>query len=152
MSRTGGTSQGDELPASFVRLAPRVAVPENTLSFSFVSSSGPGGQNVNKRATKCVLRVAVSSLPISPVQVSRLCDLGKTYLTSGGELVISADENKSQERNRDACIERLSELVRRALVAPKIRRATKPSRGSKERRLQAKRVISDRKRGRRGEE
>lgn len=135
-----------------IRLAPGVIVPEAALSFSFASSSGPGGQNVNKRATKAVLRVRLVDLPIPLDALARLRTLGSLYLTTHDELVIPADENRSQERNKDEAIERLSDLVRRALVRPKVRRATKPSRGSKERRLTEKKRRGEIKRRRGGQD
>jgi ribosome-associated protein len=129
-----------------------VRIPESALDFTFSSSSGPGGQNVNKRATKCTLRLALHAIPISAAQRHRLADLASWLVTGAGDLVIQADENRSQERNRSACLERLRELIIAAKVPPKIRRATKPSRGAKERRIQDKKVRGEIKRGRRGEE
>ncbi len=123
--------------------------PMSALSFSFVASAGPGGQNVNKRATKCVLRVALSSLHLTPGQQHRLASLASHYLTSEGELVIDSGEHRSQNQNRDECIERLSDLIRRSLVAPKVRKKTKPSKGAIRRRLEGKKVHSERKERRR---
>ncbi|CAG0962864.1 Peptidyl-tRNA hydrolase ArfB [Phycisphaerales bacterium] len=135
-----------------VRLAPGVTVPDAALSFTFASSSGPGGQNVNKRATKAVLRVRLADLPIPFDALDRLRSLGSLYLTTHDELVIPADENRSQERNKSEAIDRLSDLVKRALVRPKKRRATRPSRGSKERRLAEKKHRGEIKRRRGGED
>lgn len=118
------------------------------MEFKFSSSSGPGGQNVNKRATKCLLRVRLAGLPLTHAQHSRLVHLAGSAITDGGELLITADDNRSQIRNRDECIEKFAALLRRCLVAPKVRRPTRPSRGSKERRLKAKRITSDRKKKR----
>lgn len=126
----------------------RVVVLPESLSFSFVSSGGPGGQNVNKRATKCVLRVAVGSLLLAGGALDRLRGLAGSLLTAGDELVIASDEHRSQERNRGECVERLAELVRRAMVVPKVRKKTRPSRGAKERRLTAKKHKGDIKRDR----
>jgi len=131
------------------RLAPGVIVPEAVLVFSFASSSGPGGQNVNKRATKAVMRVRVTDLPLHHDALARLRTLGSLYLTTHDELVIPADEERSQERNKSLAIERLSDLVKRAIVRPKVRRKTKPSRGSKERRIAEKKSRGEIKRGRR---
>lgn len=135
-------------PQPGVRIGPGRTIPESLLEFSFVSSSGPGGQNVNKRATKCQLRVRLADLPLTPGQIARLTNLAGSAVTLEGDLLITADEYRSQPRNKDACIDRFAELVRRALVPPKVRRATRPSRGSVERRLQEKRVRSERKRHR----
>jgi len=132
-----------------IRLCPGVIVPDAALAFTFVSSSGPGGQNVNKRATKASLRVRLVDLPMPPAPLDRLRAAAGPYLVGDGELLITADEFRSQERNRSACIERLSTLVRQAMVRPKTRRATKPTRGSKERRLSEKKRRGDIKKTRR---
>lgn len=126
----------------------RVVARDDQFDFSFVSSGGPGGQNVNKRATKCVMRLAVTALALTPNQLDRLRGLAGSLLTTGDELVITSDEHRSQERNRSECIDRLAELVRRALVVPKVRRKTKPSRGAKERRISEKKRTGEIKRGR----
>lgn len=126
----------------------RVVVHDDDLRCSFISSGGPGGQNVNKRATKCVLRVALTAMALTPAQLDRFRTLAGSLLTAGDEVIISSDEHRSQERNRAECLDRLGDLVRRALVPPKVRRATKPSRGSKERRLTAKRVRGETKKRR----
>lgn len=131
----------DESPESpgEVELAAGVSVPGSVLRFTFVSSGGPGGQNVNKKATKAVLRVGVDDLRLRPPVRSRLLGLAGAYLTVENELVITNDEFRSQGRNRAACVERLRELVVRATVVPKKRKATKPTKGSKLRRLDEKR-------------
>lgn len=126
----------------------RVVAQDDQLDFSFVSSGGPGGQNVNKRATKCVMRVAVSALALTPVQLDRLRGLAGSLLTTGDELVIASDGHRSQERNRAECLDRLADLVRRALVVPKVRKKTRPSRGAKERRISEKKRTGEIKRGR----
>ncbi len=135
-----------------VRLAPGVEVPESALRFAFTTSGGPGGQNVNKVATRSVMRVTLSDLPLRDWQLARLRELASHLVTAEGELIISSGVHRSQSRNKDECVERLGELVRAAVVRPKVRRATKPTRGSKERRLSEKKRRGDMKRGRRGEE
>lgn len=124
-----------EAGSAGVEIAPGLNVPSAVLRFSFSGSRGPGGQNVNKRATKAELRVLVSDLPLSAPVALRLIDLAGRRVIDGGELVITADESRSQGQNKSACLDRLRELLVQAKVKPKIRRATKPSRGSKERRL-----------------
>jgi len=131
-------------------VTPRLLIPGALLDFSFARASGPGGQNVNKKSTKCVLRVKVASLPLHVDQRSRLNTIAGHLLTDAGELIITCDEHRSAPRNKSECLDRLRTLIARCLVAPKTRKATKPTRGSKERRLSAKRIASDRKRGRRG--
>jgi len=124
-----------ETGSAGVEIAPGLSVSSAVLRFSFSGSRGPGGQNVNKRATKAELRVLVSDLPLSAPVAMRLTDLAGRRIIDGGELVITADESRSQGQNKSACLDRLRELLVQAKVKPKIRRATKPSRGSKERRL-----------------
>lgn len=136
-----------------MEIAPGVRVPGGVLRFSYASASGPGGQNVNKRATKAILRVSLDDLPLSAPVRARVVRLGKGWLVGeDGELVIQADEHRSQRRNREACLERLRELLVRALTKPKPRVATKPGRGAVERRLRGKREHGEKKRRRRDTE
>ena len=131
-------------------IAPGVRVPEAALRFTFTAASGPGGQNVNKRATKAALRIAVSDLPLSERVRGRVRRLGRGWLTGeDGELLIMADEHRSQRRNKEACLERLRALLVRAMVPPKPRIATRPGRGAIERRLREKREQSQKKNRRR---
>lgn len=134
--------------AGGVEIAPGVAVPSDTLRFSFAQSGGPGGQNVNKRATKAELRLRLDDLPIPGDARERLADLAGRRLTEAGELVITSEEYRSQARNRAACLERLREMIVRALVRPRRRRPTRPTRGSVERRLTEKKQTGARKRSR----
>src|SRR4051812_37463595 len=123
-----------------VTLAPGVYIDAGMLAFSFASSSGPGGQNVNKKATKAELRVPLYFLPIPEDARHRLAVLAGQRLTASGELVITSDEHRSQNRNKAECLARLRKLVVRAMVVPRPRRPTRPSRGSVERRLQSKKT------------
>lgn len=142
----------DDESARGVRLAPGVRVPPAALRFVFVASGGPGGQNVNKRSTKAVLRVAVRDLNLPEDAGERLRASAPHWLTREDELVIACESTRSQHRNREACLEMLGEAVRRAMVRPKSRRPTRPSRGSVERRLGSKKQRSDLKRSRRNPE
>jgi ribosome-associated protein len=126
----------------------REVVASGDMAFSFVASGGPGGQNVNKRATKCQLRVALGAVRVTDLQRLRLSELAGASLTDSGDILISNDEHRSQERNRAECVERLATLIRRAMVPPKVRRKTRPSRASKERRIEAKKHRGEVKRGR----
>jgi ribosome-associated protein len=129
-------------------LAPGVRVGPGILRFAFSSSSGPGGQNVNKRATKTELRVRLIDLPIPADARHRLVTIAGQRVTADGELIITSDEHRSQGQNRAECLARLRELLVRAMARPRKRRPTRPSRGSIERRLTAKRATGERKRRR----
>jgi ribosome-associated protein len=138
----------DDAIGESVRLGPGMLMPPGTLRYTFASSSGPGGQNVNKRATKASLRVALADLPLDPLALERLIALAGTLVTDAGELLITADEFRSQGRNKDACLDRLCELVARARVKPKVRRKTRPTAGSRARRLTEKKIQGERKKRR----
>ncbi|MGJ8636829.1 MAG: alternative ribosome rescue aminoacyl-tRNA hydrolase ArfB [Phycisphaerales bacterium] len=105
------------------------------LAFTFVRSSGPGGQNVNKRATKAQLRVAVDDLALPMMVALRLRKLAGSAITNDDELLISCDTTRSQGRNRQGCLDQLRAMVNEAHVVPKKRKKTKPTRGSVERRI-----------------
>lgn len=132
-----------------IRLAPGVFIDEENIAFRFVQSSGPGGQNVNKRATKAEMRVDIQTLGLGQAARLRLRRLAGHLVTDGGEIIISSDRTRSQRRNRDDCLERLSRLVAKAIEEPIRRRPTKPSAGSVRRRLEAKRRRGEIKRNRR---
>ncbi len=136
-------------PGEGVALAPGVRVPAAALQFAFVRASGPGGQNVNKRATKCQLRVRLDDLPLKPAARDRLVAIAGAALTESGEVLIQDDSTRSAARNRDACMDRLRELVARSLVVPKKRRPTKPGRGAVQRRIDEKKRRGEAKQRRR---
>jgi ribosome-associated protein len=122
-----------------IRVTARISIGEREIAESFVRSSGPGGQNVNKLATAVQLRFDVrgsSSLP--PDVKTRLERLAGSRLTQEGVLVIIAQRHRTQARNRDDARERLIDLIRRAAVRPVMRRATRPTKASRERRIESK--------------
>jgi ribosome-associated protein len=125
----------------------RTLIPENELQWRFIRASGPGGQNVNKVSTAVQLRFDVAHSPALPEQVrTRLIALAGRRMTDEGILVIDARRHRSQARNREDAIERLSELVRQARERPTPRRKTRPTAASKRQRLQSKRLRGDTKR------
>jgi ribosome-associated protein len=116
-----------------------LSVPDRDLTWSFIRASGPGGQNVNKVATAVQLRFDLAGTDsLDPAVKERLRSLAGRRLTGDGALIIVARNQRTQEGNRREALERLVELVRRALVAPKARRPTRPTRASRERRLETK--------------
>jgi len=125
--------------ANSIELAPGIVVPAAILSFTFMRSSGPGGQNVNKVESKARLSVSLDDLSyyMPPPIADRVRRNAKRYIVDD-QIVIDSDSERGQLGNRKACIERLAELVQRSLRPPKKRKPTRPTRGSKERRIKAK--------------
>ncbi len=148
-SSSNAASPGGE--GAGIELAPGVRVGPDAVDIAYSRSSGPGGQNVNKLSTRCQLRVTLAALPIDPEARLRLEALAGRYLTSDGQVLIDAQEHRSQSRNRDECFEKLRALLVRAMIRPKSRRKTRPTRGSVERRITAKKHRGQIKRDRRSE-
>ncbi len=127
-----------------IRITDTISIDEDEIEESFVRSSGPGGQNVNKLSTAVQLRFDVRHSPSLPNDVAiRLMRLAGKRLTKDGVLVLMAQNERSQERNRAEARERLFGLIREAAVKPVPRRATKPTKASKTRRLEGKKRRSD---------
>ena len=137
-----------------IELAPGVRVPAAVLRVQYSRSGGPGGQNVNKLNTKAELWLPIDALrgQLAERALARLVKLAGRRVTRDGEIHLAAEATRSQERNREDAMQRLRELVVAALVEPKLRRKTKPSRGAKERRLQSKKRRSQIKARRQGRE
>jgi ribosome-associated protein len=132
-----------------IAITDAISIGEEELHESFVLASGPGGQNVNKVSSAVQLRFDVAHSPSLEEAVrARLIALAGQRLTKDGVLVITARAHRSQDRNRAEAIERLAELIRRAAVPPKPRRATRPSKAVTRRRLESKKIRSNLKRTR----
>ena len=117
----------------------RIRIPEEEFAWSFVRSGGPGGQNVNKVASKAVLRWDLANSPSVPEPIKvRLRTLQRRRVTNEGALVLSSQRFRDQEKNRQDCLDKLREMVLEASFVPKPRRPSRPTRGSRERRLQEK--------------
>jgi len=123
-----------------IQITPAIEINQREIQLEFIRASGPGGQKVNKVATAVQLRFDAANSPSLPDEVRRrLIRLAGKRMTEDGVLVIHARRFRSQDRNRRDAIDRLIALIRKASVQPKSRLKTKPSKASKERRLEAKR-------------
>jgi ribosome-associated protein len=130
-------------------VTPDVSIPDEEFEWKFIRSSGPGGQNVNKVASAVQLRFLLPrnvSLPVAAR--NRLRRLAGQRLIDDGSILISARSERSQEQNRRDALERLAELIRAALIEPKVRKKTRPTLGSKERRIESKKRRGTTKQGR----
>ena len=133
-----------------IRITRTLQIDERDLEESFVTGSGPGGQNVNKVASAVLLRFNLAANTTLPEYVrAKLATLGPSRLTKDGVIFIQAEQFRDQPRNREDARERLFALIREAAVVPKIRRPTKPTKGSQTRRLDEKSRRGDVKRLRR---
>jgi ribosome-associated protein len=121
-----------------IRITPSVFLDERAIEESFIRASGPGGQNVNKVSTAVQLRVDLALAGLPPPVRARLEKLAGRRLTLQGELLITAQRHRTQERNRAEALDMLIRLVQRAAVAPVRRVATKPSAGARRRRVDDK--------------
>ncbi len=122
-----------------IPITPGIAIDESEITENFVRASGPGGQHVNKTSSAVQLRFDARRSPSLPDEVAiRLMKLAGNRVTRDGVIVIIAQRYRSQQRNRDDALERLVGLIRRAALPPRIRKATKTPRASRERRLSDK--------------
>ncbi len=123
-------------------------LPESLLQESFLAATGPGGQNVNKVATACQLRLDVFGLGLPPYAFRKLKELAGSKMTASGELIVTARSHRSREANREEARNRIADLVERSLVRDPRRVATKPSKAAKAKRVDAKKSRSTLKKGR----
>jgi ribosome-associated protein len=120
-------------------ISPEVVIPDEELEWKFIRASGPGGQNVNKVSSAVQLRFLLPLNSSVPVRArNRLRDLAGQKLVDDGTILFAARSERSQEQNRRAALDRLAILIRAALVEPKVRKKTRPTKGSQERRIDAK--------------
>jgi ribosome-associated protein len=136
-----------------IEITPDIVIPDDELEWKFIRASGPGGQNVNKVSSAVQLRFLLprnTSLPVSAR--NRLRAIAGQKLVDDGSILFSARSERSQEQNRSAAAGRLAALIRAALIEPKIRKKTRPTKGSQERRIETKkrRGATKSQRGRQG--
>jgi ribosome-associated protein len=139
-----------------IPITPAISIDERHVTMTFIRSSGPGGQNVNKVSSAVQLRFDVPTCPDLPEPVkARLLRQAGSRATAEGVLILEASEHRSQVRNRQAAMDRLVELIRRASVPPRPRRKTHPTAASRRKRLEAKRLhgqVKQRRQGPSGED
>jgi ribosome-associated protein len=132
-----------------LHITPDIAIPDEEFEWKFIRSSGPGGQNVNKVATAVQLRFLLpqnTSLPVAAR--NRLRSIAGQRINDDGTILISARSERSQDQNKRDALERLAALIQSALIEPKVRRKTRPTKASKERRIDTKKRRGSTKQGR----
>lgn len=132
-----------------INVSADLVIPEHELTFSFARSSGKGGQNVNKTSTKALLKWVPASSSLQRDVKERFLKKYAAKLNAFGELSIHSDRHRSQPMNIEDCREKLKEMILSVAVPPKPRKKTKPSKSQKRKRLESKRIHSDKKANRR---
>jgi|SRR5947209_3753006 ribosome-associated protein len=136
-------TDSDHSGDAMLRISRDLSIDENDIDIAFVRASGPGGQNVNKLSTAAQLRFDTRRIALAPDVAARLSRLAGQRMTKDGVIVIHAQRFRTQDRNRTDAIDRLLELLREAAIRPTPRRPTRPTLGSKQRRLEGKKRRSD---------
>jgi len=132
-----------------IRVNDLITIPEAAVETKAVRASGPGGQNVNKLATKIQMRIDLGRIPgLQGEDLFRVREFLKSRLDAEGRLLVMSQETRDQARNREDCAQKAAELLRAALFRPKVRRRTRPTHASKQRRIESKRYQADRLRNR----
>ena len=130
-------------------ITPDIAIPDEEFEWKFIRASGPGGQNVNKVSSAVQLRFLLpQNTSLTVAARNRLRRLAGQKINDDGTILISARSERSQEQNRRDALDRLAELIHTALIEPKIRKKTRPTKASKERRIDTKKRRGDTKQGR----
>jgi ribosome-associated protein len=128
------------MAAAMLEITDKIRIPDSEFKWNFVRAGGPGGQNVNKVASKAVLRWNLVHSPSVPADVkARLRTQQRRRITSAGDLLLNSQRFRDQEKNRQDCLDKLRDFVRQAAMPPKRRKPTQPTRGSRAARLQEKR-------------
>jgi ribosome-associated protein len=133
-----------------LEIAPQIQISDGEFQWTFVRSGGPGGQNVNKVASKAVLRWNLADNPTLPDDVkARLRVRERNRITADGDIIVTSQRFRDQERNKEDCLEKLRHMIFQASIVPKPRKPSKPGRAARERRLHIKRHRSEIKKNRR---